>query len=94
MSLKREPRGHASAKNGPGPLRWSFGLIALLACFCLLPRVSDNQRLLSSFAAATGSLLILAFLVRREVVRTGRALTYEFVPRKVHYVQFAMHSSV
>jgi hypothetical protein len=94
MSLKREPRGHATAQSGHGPLRWSFGLIALLACFCLLPRVSDNQRLLSSFAAATGSLLIFAFLVHRQVVRTGRTLTYEFLPRKVHYVQFVMHSSV
>ena len=28
------------------------------------------------------------------VVRTGRTLTYEFVPRRVHWVQMIMHSSV
>ena len=28
------------------------------------------------------------------LVRTGRTLTYEFVPRRVHWVQMIMHSSV
>jgi len=68
--------------------------IALLAAFCLLDRVNESTRLLEAFGGATGALLIYLLLLYRSAARSGRILTYEFVPRPVHYVQFMMHSSV
>jgi hypothetical protein len=68
--------------------------ILLLACFLLLSRVSSNPRLIEAFGGAIGSLLIFFFFVWRRAAAAGRTLTYEFAPRKVHYVQFMMHSSV
>jgi hypothetical protein len=56
--------------------------------------VSGNSRLLASFAVAAASLLIFTFLLRRQAARAARTLTYQFVPRKVHYVQLLMHGSI
>jgi hypothetical protein len=75
--------------NRRNPLWWTFGPAVSLACFCILPRVHSNPRLLLSFVAAVAALLIFLFCLRRRV-----GLTYEFVPRKVHYVQMLMHSSI
>ncbi|HTB21062.1 MAG TPA: tetratricopeptide repeat protein [Bryobacteraceae bacterium] len=68
--------------------------IALLACFCLLDRINSSPHLLEAFAGAVGALLVFFVLLYRQVIRSGRTLTYEFVPRPVHYVQFVMHTSV
>ncbi|MGP0074267.1 MAG: tetratricopeptide repeat protein [Bryobacteraceae bacterium] len=66
----------------------------LLACFCLLDRISSSPPLLEAFGGAVAALLVFLLLLYRQVVRAGRTLTYEFVPRPVHYVQFLMHTSV
>jgi hypothetical protein len=69
-------------------------LALALAGFCFLPRVSGSARLLGAFVAASASLLIFYFVVRRRVRRQGRVLTYQFVPRSVHYIQLTMHSCI
>ncbi|MBZ5633347.1 MAG: sel1 repeat family protein [Acidobacteriia bacterium] len=68
--------------------------IILLTAFCLLPRIGSGAHLLEAFFAAAGVLLVFLLLLHRQAIRAGRTLTYEFLPRKVHYVQFMMHSSV
>lgn len=76
------------------PLRLGFLLILLLAGFSLIPWVSANARLAASIWGACGALLLLLFLLRRQVRRAGRVLRYEVVPKPVHYVQLAMHTSI
>lgn len=72
-----------------------------LACALLLAsfpffveRVGDNQILANTFWAVGGLLIAFNLLLRVNVARTGRMLTYEPVLKKVHYVQLCMHSSV
>jgi TPR repeat protein len=69
-------------------------LILLLTGFSFLPWVSANPRLAGSFWGAAGALLLLLLLLRQQVMRTGRVLRYEILPRPVHYVQLAMHTSI
>lgn len=74
---------------------WLPALLTLIfAGFTLLPRVSANPHLVASFLVAAGFLLAGLCALWWSVVRTGRTLTYEFVPRRVHWVQMIMHSSV
>jgi len=80
--------------TGVGPLWAVLVPIVLLASFCLLDRINSSARLLEAFGGAVGVLLVFLLLLYRQVARTGRTLTYEFVPRPVHYVQFVMHTSV
>jgi hypothetical protein len=56
--------------------------------------VNENTHLKASFLAAAGLLLAGLCALWWSVNRTGRTLTYEFVPRRVHWVQMIMHSSV
>src|SRR5580698_11468403 len=80
--------------RGGGPL-WLTALLTLIfAGFTLLPRVNANPHLLASFLAAAGFLLAGLCALWWSVVRTGRTLTYEFVLRRVHWVQMIMHSCV
>ncbi len=76
------------------PLRLAFALTMLLGCFVFLPRVNANPRLEWSILGTTATLLLFLFLLRRQVVRTGRVLRYEFLPKPVHYVQLTMHSCI
>src|SRR5260370_36271283 len=76
------------------PLLFSFFLILLLAAFSLLGWVSANPRLAGSFRAAAAALLLFLFLLRRQAARSGRVLSYDIIPRPVHYVQLAMHTSI
>lgn len=76
------------------PLRLAFLLTLLLACFPLFPWVRANLRLAGSFWAAVVGLLMFQFLLRRSVSRSGRVLSYDIVPRPVHYVQLTMHTSI
>ncbi|HTW56982.1 MAG TPA: hypothetical protein VMD99_02505 [Terriglobales bacterium] len=39
-------------------------------------------------------MLCFLFFLRREVIRAGRELRYEFVPKPVHYVQLTMHACI
>jgi hypothetical protein len=94
MSSVRQTAQQTGAINGTKLLWWPFGLAVLLGCFCLLPRVSGNPRLLGSFAGAVGSLLIFGCFLWRQAASAGRVLIYQFIPRKVHYVQLLMHSSI
>ena len=73
------------------PLRLAFALNVLLGCFVFLPSVNANVRLASSVVGAAGALLLFLFFLHRQVVRTGRVLRYEFLPKPVHYVQLTMH---
>ncbi len=84
----------AAAPPGVGKL-WTVLLpIAVLASFCLLDRIDSSPHLLEAFGGAVGALLVFLLLLYRRVARTGRTLSYEFVPRPVHYIQFLMHTSV
>ena len=77
------------------PPLWLPALLTLiLASFTTLSRIGSNPNLKASFLGAAGLLLIGLGVLWWNVVRTGRTLTYEFVPRRVHWVQMCMHSSV
>lgn len=94
QSRKEKAGSGRDASKGVGPLWAVLAPIVLLASFCLLDRINSSPHLLEAFGAAVGALLIFFLLLYRRVTRTGRKLFYEFVPRPVHYVQFAMHTSV
>ncbi len=47
-----------------------------------------------SLGLAVLALLAFTALLRRRVIASGRTLKMEFVPKPVHYVQLAMHTSV
>jgi TPR repeat protein len=82
-----------SGKQFP-PLWLAFALTMLLGCFVFLPQVNANPRLEWSILGTTGALLLFLFFLRQQVIRTGRVLSYEFLPKPVHYVQLTMHTSI
>jgi hypothetical protein len=89
-----EARSGPDVKPSSSPL-WLPALLTLLfAGFTLLPRVHENSQLQTSFLAAACLLLLGIGALWWSVGRSGRSLTYEFVPRRVHWVQMIMHSSV
>jgi len=47
-----------------------------------------------SVLGAAAALLLLLLFLKQQVVRSGRNLRYEFLPRPVHYVQLMMHLSI
>jgi TPR repeat protein len=74
---------------------WIPALLTLVfAGFMLLPRVNSNSNLNSSLLSAAAILLAGLCALWWNVARTGRTLTFEFVPRAVHWVQMIMHSCV
>lgn len=88
-----KPKSAGSPKQFP-PLALAALLTLIFASFTLLPRINENDHLETSFLGAAGFLLAGLALLWWSVRRTGRTLTYEFVPRRVHWVQSLMHSSV
>ncbi|MDQ1468588.1 MAG: hypothetical protein QOJ99_68 [Bryobacterales bacterium] len=80
--------------TGVPPLRLALTGTAVFACFSLLPLVRSNSRLAGSFWGATAGLLLFTLAVRHLAKRQSRTLSYEFLPRPVHYVQLMMHSSI
>jgi hypothetical protein len=94
----REIRAKNAAPRDDGrglqPLWLPALLTFIFASFTLLPRVNANPNLKASFLGAAAFLLAGLCALWWSVVRTGRTLTYEFVPRRVHWVQMIMHSSV
>ena len=103
--MKSPARGRGSGIHPTNPA-WRVGeprsaplwfpalLTIIFAGFTLLPRVNSNPHLADSFLAAAGCLLAGLCALWWNIVRTGRSLTFEFVPRRVHWVQMIMHSSV
>src|SRR4051794_7122211 len=87
-------RVQPAAFHGIGPLRIAIVPIVCLAAFPAIPWVRANPRLSGSIWGAVGVLVLLLFAVWRSVARSGRVLGYDFLPRPVHYVQLAMHSSI
>jgi len=83
-----------ASPNRVPPMMLALLLVALLAAFSFLPRVSGNIRMGAAFWGASGLLLILWFLLRRRVAQTGRTLSYEFVPHAAHWVQPLMQGTV
>jgi len=87
-------RNQERKTNRIAPLRLALLCSLFFAGFSLLPQIHGNVRLAGAFWAASIFLFLFLFRLWRSVSRSGRKLTYEFVPVKVHYVQMAMHSSI
>ncbi len=90
----RSSNGDRGAKRQSSPLWLPALLTVVLAGFTLLPRVNANPHLNASFLGAVVCLLAGLGFLWWSVARSGRTLTYQFVPRQVHWVQMIMHSSV
>ncbi len=91
-----DSRSHAAPAPGNRipPITLAVCLALVLAAFSLIPWVRANLRLAASIWSASAGLLLFAFLLRRQVARSGRVLRYVVVPRPVHYVQLTMHTSI
>lgn len=85
--------GHGS-KPPVAPLLLPAISTLIFAAFALLARINANPHLEASFLGSAGVLLAGLGVLWWTVSRSGRALTYEFFPRRVHWVQMIMHSSV
>jgi hypothetical protein len=68
--------------------------LAVFAAFCALPRIYSHRELLLSFGLTAAALAIFYVLLRSAVRRSGRELSFHFVPVRAHYVQAVMHSCV
>ncbi len=101
-SKQAATRSDASERNNAvshvnlrfSPLWFPALLTVIFAGFTLLPRINANPHLNDSLLGAAGLLLSALCALWWSVARTGRTLTYDFVPRRVHWVQMIMHSSV
>jgi len=89
----RQETPHLAANEIP-PLWLVFALIVIFGCFPFLPAVRSDPRLMWSFIGTAAALLLFLFFLRRQVLKTGRVLSYEFLPKPVHYVQLTMHSCI
>jgi len=76
------------------PLLLPAILTLIFAAFALLPRIEGNPHLRDSFLASAAVLLAGLSILWLSVFRSGRILTYQIVPRQVHWVQMIMHSCV
>jgi hypothetical protein len=93
MSSKRRPE-HQDRPQWPSPLTIAFGATLAFAAFSAHPRVRAQTPMRLSFAAAAVALLVAWVILRYRVRRDQRQLSYRWLPRPVHYVQFCMHSSI
>jgi len=91
---KPAPQGADPRPHRLSPFQLGFIFILVLAGLSFLPRMNENAILTMSFRATAGFLLIFWFLLRSRVLHTERTLTYDIVPRSVHYIQLVMHSCV
>ncbi len=94
QSPSKKQKKSSQPVNQVPALTLAFIAILLFASFCLLDRVNSHPALLRSFGFSAVALLIVLFFLRSSVRRSGRTLSYEFVPVKVHYVQLIMHSCI
>jgi len=92
-TAKRQEKPQLAA-NRIAPLRLLLALIVVFSCFAFLPAVRSNSRLMWSFLGTAAGLLVFFFFLRRQVIKAGRVVCYEFLPKPVHYVQLTMHSCI
>src|SRR5690242_7013033 len=92
--MSSRPQAQLLRSKPVRPLPIALMPITALAAISALPWVRANLRLLGSIWLAVAVLLLFWLALRRSVARHGRVLTYEFLSRPVHYVQFVMHSSI
>src|SRR5271169_5102826 len=92
-TAKRQEKPQLAA-NRIAPLRLLLALIVVFSCFAFLPAVRSNSRLMWSFLGTAAGLLVFFFFLRRQILKAGRVLCYEFLPKPVHYVQLTMHSCI
>lgn len=90
------PQAESTQESKPRfPPLWLPALLTLVfAGFALLPRIHANPKLNASILGSAAVLLAGLCALWWSVNRSGRTLTYQFVPRRVHWVQMIMHSSV
>ena len=94
MTTAAAPKTARAASQRVSPLCLALGMTAALAAFGLIPWVRENPRLAGSVWGACGVLVALALAVYLRASRAGRVLRIEVAPKKVHYVQLAMHTSM
>jgi hypothetical protein len=82
------------ASSSLPPLWLAFIFVLIFSSFCLLPRIYESTPVLESFIGTAGVLCVILVFLIRQVARTGRVLSFEYVPKKVHYVQLTMHSCI
>ena len=82
------------ATSSFSPMWLAFLFVLVFSSFCLLPRIYESAPVLDSFIGTAGVLCVMLVLLIRQVARTGRVLSFEYVPKKVHYVQLTMHSCI
>src|ERR1700683_4762360 len=82
------------ATSSFSPMWLAFLFVLVFSSFCLLPRIYESTPVLDSFIGTAGVLCVILVLLIRQVARTGRVLSFEYVPKKVHYVQLTMHSCI
>lgn len=93
-STKRAAVAVAPSATGIGALWLALIPTSILACFGVIDRVYSTPRLLAGFAGAVAVLVVFFVFLYRQVESSGRKITYEFAPRPVHYVQFAMQAAL
>ena len=68
--------------------------IGIFAGFCFLRRIYTHPALILSFGLFAAALMVFLLVLRTSTRGARRTLTYEFIPIKVHYVQFTVHSCI
>jgi TPR repeat protein len=94
MAARVNSKNKQISDNRIPPLQLVLAFIVALACFVFLPTANANPRLEGSLVSAAGALFVFWLFLRRQVVRAGRQLHYDFLARPVHYVQLTMHSCI
>ncbi len=87
-------RSKPPSSTALAPLRLVLLFVVAFFCFAFLPRVRESQSLLITFLSVSLLLGAALFLLHRQVINSGRKLSYTFDPKPVHYVQFMMHSLI
>ncbi len=94
MPAAAATRAEKAVRQRLPPFTLALGMTAAVASAGLIPWVRANGRLAGSVWGAAGALLALLLVVRHRVRVSQRVVRYEFAPKRVHYVQMAMHTSI
>ena len=92
--MRAQPKAPLKVRPKVSALKLALAGVAGFSCFLFLPLVRSNNRLALSFWGATAALLLFTLAVTQTAARQHRFLTWQFLPKPVHYVQFMMHSSI